>query len=216
MFWCIFTSITTSYSTPVTAVTEPAVETEVVAPCCCGWHIFKTLSQLRMWASWTTHVAVYLCTCWDTPLSVVVTLSYALYLQAFFFYKKSESQVRVHVLFEFVHTAVEQTKIHFCPLSQVISSPHININAYRDTVQRSSYWSKGRSHKPSGKVLKLASYCTPAGQLWASWVQNKIWKIHRILRFPFLFILLFSQLIHWWRTLVHWPHISRKILVKLC
>lgn len=82
------------------------------------------------------------------------------------------------------------------------------------------YWSKGRSRMPSGKVLKLASYYTPAGinshfppcgQLWADWIKNWIYRILSYL----LFILLFWQLIHAQWTLVHWPLISWKILVKL-
>lgn len=108
-----------------------------------------------MWALWVTHVAVYPCACRDTPLSFVVTPSYSLYLRAFC--NICEAQVCVCVLFEFVHTAVDQTYIYFCPLSQVISSPHVSVNAYRDTVQHSSCWSEGRSCMPSGEVLKLAS-----------------------------------------------------------
>lgn len=135
------------------------------------------------------------------------------------FHNGCEAQVCVCVLFEFVHTAVDQTYIYFCPLSQVISSPHISVNAYRDTVQHSSCWSEGRSRMPSGKVLKLASYYTPAGinsrfpacgQLWASWIKHWILQIHRILSFSLLFILLFWKLIHLWWTLVHWPLISWK------
>lgn len=84
------------------------------------------------------------------------------------------------------------------------------------------YCSRGRSHMPSGDVLKLASYDTPAGinshfppcgQLWQSWVKNWILANTQNTSLA-LFILLFWQLIHRWWTLFHCPLICWEILAK--
>lgn len=52
-----------------------------------------------------------------------------------------------------------QTYIHFCSVSEAISSPYVTVNACRDTAPlfkvADMRCRRGRSHLPSGDVLEI-------------------------------------------------------------
>lgn len=60
-----------------------------------------------------------------------------------------------------------QTYIHFCPVSQAISSPYVTVNAYRDTAPCLKLQICAAEEEEAICLLvmcsKLASYFTPAG-----------------------------------------------------
>lgn len=96
---------------------------------------------------------MYPCACWDTPLSFVMTPSYALYLQVFLDW--CEAWVCVCVLFEFVHTAVNQTYIYFCPFvsSNFLPSRQCKyLQRHRPTF---FVLVEGRSRMPSAALIGL-------------------------------------------------------------
>lgn len=67
----------------------------------------------------------------------------------------------MYVFQELCPTAGCQTYIHFCLVSEAISSPYVAVNAYRDT-NPDMCCTGGRSYLPSGDVLRTGIF-TPAG-----------------------------------------------------
>lgn len=115
---------------------------------------------------------VYFCSCWGGLLSLLCLWFESLMLQlvqllgdGMDFMKLTRCCCLVgctvwQTVFQVLYSAAGcQTYIHFCPMSQAISSPYLIVNAYRDTTLCSRVLicrrGKGRNLVPSSDMIKI-------------------------------------------------------------